>query len=121
MFSPIERQMPWKTPVEPVKWIPARRRSATTGSPTSPPEPGMKLITPGGRPASWSNFITNQLLWTEVEAGFHRQVLPSSAGAVGRLPAMEVKLKGVTANTKPSRGRCSTRFQQPGLDSGWAS
>jgi hypothetical protein len=27
------------------------------------------------------------------------------AGAVGRLPAIDVKLKGVIANTKPSRGR----------------
>ena len=37
--------------------------------------------------------------------GFHTTVLPISAGAVGRLPAMEVKLKGVTASTNPSRGR----------------
>ena len=30
-------------------------------------------------------------------AGFHRQVLLINAGEVGRLPAMAVKLKGVTA------------------------
>jgi hypothetical protein len=43
------------------------------------------------------------------------------AGAVGRLPAMAVKLKGVTAKTKPSRGRYSRRFQTPGeLKGCWA-
>ena len=42
------------------------------------------------------------------DAGFHTTVLPISAGAVGRLPAMLVKLNGVTAKTKPSSGRCST-------------
>ncbi len=39
--------------------------------------------------------------------GFHTATLPSMAGAAGRLPAMEVKLKGVRANTKPSSGRNS--------------
>jgi hypothetical protein len=29
--------------------------------------------------------------------GFHTTVLPMSAGAVGRLPEIAVKLKGVTA------------------------
>jgi len=28
------------------------------------------------------------------------------AGAVGRLPAIAVKLNGATAKTKPSSGRC---------------
>ena len=32
-----------------------------------------------------------------VEAGFHTTVFPMSAGAVGRLPPMAVKLNGVTA------------------------
>jgi hypothetical protein len=53
-------------------------------------------------------------LSTAVEAGFHTTVLPHRAGAVGRLPAIEVKLKGVTANTKPSSGRYSSRFHTPG-------
>jgi hypothetical protein len=44
-------------------------------------------------------------------------VLPISAGAVGRFSAMEVKLNGVTANTKPSSGRWSSWFHVPaGLD-----
>ena len=34
-------------------------------------------------------------------SGFHTTVLPMSAGAVGRLPAMEVKLNGVTAQHEP--------------------
>ena len=50
--------------------------------------------------------------------GFHTTTLPSSAGAVGRFPAIEVKLNGVMASTKPSSGRYSIRFQTPGLDSG---
>jgi len=40
-----------------------------------------------------------------VDAGFHIVTLPIMAGEVGRLPAIAVKLNGVTANTKPSRGR----------------
>jgi hypothetical protein len=47
--------------------------------------------------------------------------LPISAGEVGRLAAMEVKLKGVTAKTKPSSGRYSLRFQMPGEESGCSS
>ena len=35
-------------------------------------------------------------------------VLPIIAGAVGKLPAMAVKLNGVTAKTKPSSGLCCT-------------
>ncbi len=37
-----------------------------------------------------------------------------SAGAVGRLPAIDVKLNGVTAYTNPSSGRYSIWFQTPG-------
>src|ERR671930_1371963 len=39
-----------------------------------------------------------------VPAGFQTTELPSKAGAVGRLPPIAVKLKGVTANTNPSVG-----------------
>jgi hypothetical protein len=45
-------------------------------------------------------------------------VLPISAGAIGRLPAIAVKLNGVSANTKPSRGRSSIMFHTPGADFG---
>lgn len=56
--------------------------------------------------------------WAEyfaVAAGFHTTVLPIGAGALGIFPAMAVKLNGVTANTKPSRGgspRGSTRLTE---------
>ena len=40
-----------------------------------------------------------------VAPGFHSTVLPISAGAPGRLPAMAVKLNGVTAYTNPSSDR----------------
>ena len=36
-------------------------------------------------------------LGTAEDAGFHTTVLPMRAGAVGRFPAIDVKLKGVTA------------------------
>ena len=56
-----------------------------------------------------------------VDAGFSTTVLPIRAGAVDRLPAMAVKLKGATANTKPSSPRYSSRFQTPGDDVGCSS
>ena len=54
-------------------------------------------MTPGGSPAASSSFMMYQALGIAVEAGFQTTVLPISAGAVGRLPAIEVKLNGVTA------------------------
>ena len=54
-----------------------------------------------------------EYIW--VGAGFHTTVLPISAGAVARLAAMEVKLKGEMANTNPSSARYSVRFHIPGL------
>ena len=51
--------------------------------------------------------------YTLEDAGFHRATLPINAGAVGKFPAMEVKLIGVTAKTNPSSGRYSTIFHIP--------
>ena len=65
-------------------------------------------MTPGGKPAASISFMRCQPVKTADEAGFQSTVLPISAGAVGRLPAMEAKLKGVTAKTKPSSARYST-------------
>tara|TARA_B100000686_G_C16060965_1_gene604638 strand:- start:46 stop:201 length:156 start_codon:yes stop_codon:yes gene_type:complete len=45
--------------------------------------------------------------YTDVDAGFQSDTFPIMAGAVGRLPEIEVKLNGETAKTKPSRGRYS--------------
>jgi hypothetical protein len=75
--------------------------------------PVTMLMTPGGRPASISSFIRKCAVYSVELAGFHTTVLPISAGAVGRLPAMAVKLNGVTAKTKPSSGRYSRRFHIP--------
>ena len=55
------------------------------------------LITPGGSPASSSSRIVQWAAKVWVGAGFHTTVLPISAGAVGRLPAIAVKLNGVIA------------------------
>src|SRR5262245_20081083 len=106
--------MCWKTGVLPVKWTPARCGDVIAGLPTDAPRPGTKLITPGGRPAASNSRIRYQLLRIDDDAGFHSTVLPISAGAVGRFPAIDVKLKGVTANTKPSSARYSRRFHCPG-------
>src|SRR5688572_26840031 len=118
MLLPIVRHICLNTGVEPVKWTPARSRWASTVSPTVAGWPGTKLMTPGGRPAACSSSMITEPDSTAVEAGFHTTVLPHSAGAVGRLPAIEVKLNGVTANTKPSSGRYSTRFHVPGAEIG---
>ncbi len=48
-------------------------------------------------PPPRSSCMMYQALGIAAEAGFQTTVLPMSAGAVGRLPAIEVKLKGVTA------------------------
>ncbi len=57
MLAPIVFHIEWNTEVEPVKWMPANSGDASTGSPTSPPEPTTRLITPGGRPAASSSFM----------------------------------------------------------------
>src|SRR5438105_8257928 len=118
MLRPTVSHIAWNVPVDPVKWIPARCGDASTGSPIVAPGPGTMLITPGGRPAASSTSMMTCAEKIAVDAGFHTTVLPISAGAVGRLPAIDVKLKGVAANTKPSSGRCSNRFHDPGADAG---
>src|SRR5579864_6358008 len=101
--------------------MPARSGLASTGSPTSEPEPYTRLMTPGGRPASSYSFISHHAEYAAVDAGFHTTVFPIRATEVGRFAPMAVKLKGVTANTKPSSGRYSMRFHTPGDDIGCSS
>ena len=69
----------------------------STTSETSTPSPGSMLMTPGGIPASSSSSIVRCAANCWVGDGFQITVLPISAGAVGRLPAIAVKLNGVTA------------------------
>src|SRR5437867_7288056 len=105
MRLPTVSHIAWKVAVEPVKWMPARSGEASAGSPTSPPAPGTMLMTPGGSPAASKISMMTWAAYTAVDAGFHSTVLPMIAGAVGRLPPIEVKLNGVTAKTNPSSGR----------------
>jgi hypothetical protein len=63
------------------------------------------LITPGGKPAASKRRMMKCAAYCCVGLGFQMTTLPIRAGAVGRLPAIEVKLNGVIAYTKPSRGR----------------
>jgi hypothetical protein len=55
------------------------------------------LITPGGMPAVSSSSMVTWAANCWVGEGFQTTVLPISAGAVGRLPAIAVKLNGVIA------------------------
>ena len=80
-----------------MKWIPASAGSASSTSEISRPSPVSRLITPGGRPASSSSRMVRCAARLWVGEGFQITVLPISAGAVGRLPAIAVKLNGVIA------------------------
>ena len=97
MLLPMVRHSIWNTGVDPVKWIPARSRWVMVTSETGMPVPVTMLITPAGRPASTSSSMSTDAANCCVAAGFHTTVLPMRAGAVGRLPAMAVKLNGVIA------------------------
>ena len=105
MFAPTPDHNCWNTLVEPVKWMPARSRWASTTSEISGPSPGSMLITPAAVPPRCSRSMISDAASCWVIDGFHSTTLPISAGAVGRLPAIAVKLNGVTAYTKPSSGR----------------
>src|ERR1700716_2108423 len=118
MRSPTWLQMPRNAAVEPVKWTPARSGLASAAGTRSGPEPCTRFTTPAGRPAAWSSRIAWWAARAADSDGFHTTVQPISAALAGRLAAIDVKLKGVTARTKPSRGRYSIRFQTPADDSG---
>ena len=85
-------------------------RGGTTGDQVYDPQGA-------GRPPATaaSDIAQPAVAWS---AGFHTTVLPISAGAVGRLPAIAVKLNGVIAVTKPSNGLWSVRFHSPGAEPG---
>src|SRR6266542_997090 len=104
--------------VEPVKWMPARSGSASTTSETANPSPVTRVMTLGGSPAASKSRMVKCAANCWVGDGFQMTVLPMSAGADGRLPAIAVKLNGVIAYTKPSSGRWSNRFHIPLEDSG---
>ena len=97
MWVPTSRHSRWNVAVLPVKWMPASRGSASATSETTGPSPRTRLITPAGRPAASSSCIVRYAASAWVGDGFHTTTLPISAGAVGRLPAIAVKLKGVIA------------------------
>ncbi|CPU45872.1 Uncharacterised protein [Mycobacteroides abscessus] len=61
------------------------------------PSPFSRLITPGGSPAASRSSRVKCAAKACVTEGFHTTVFPKSAGAVGRFPAIAVKLKGVIA------------------------
>ena len=105
MFEPIVFHMLLNTLVEPVKCTPAKSQCASAMSEIIAASPGMKLITPGGSPASSSSSIVYHDDSSAVADGFQITTLPIIAGALGRLPPIAVKLNGVTAYTKPSSGR----------------
>ena len=83
--------------MEPVKWMPARSGWVRAALLTSMPSPVTRLITPAGSPAASNSRIVQCAANCCVGDGFQTTVLPISAGAVGRLPAIAVKLNGVIA------------------------
>src|SRR5207245_1127751 len=91
--------------------MPASSRCASTCSEMFAALPLTMLMTPGGSPASLKSSIRKCVTRSVCVAGLKTTVLPISAAAVGRLAAIDVKLNGLTAKTKPSRGRYSRRFQ----------
>ena len=97
MFFPMVPHIELNTPVEPVKCTPARSSCVSAMSEIIAGSPGRKLITPGGSPASCSNRSVCHAESSAEDAGFQSTTLPISAGAVGRLPPIAVKLNGVTA------------------------
>ena len=98
MLVPTSRHRCWNVAVEPVKWMPASRGSASTTSETAKPSPVTRLITPG-RQAGGLEQLHGQVrrrtsAWQTASTP---RCCPSAPGAVGRLPAMAVKLNGVIA------------------------
>ncbi len=83
------------------------------------PETKIWLMTPSGSPASLKSSMMTLADRICALEGFHTTTLPSTAGAEGRLPEIEVKLKGVRAKTNPSSGLQSRRFQNPDGEIGW--
>src|SRR5689334_11926697 len=96
MFSPMERQSERKICEEPVKCRPAKSRDSSTVVVAMAGSAGMKLITPGGRPACCRIWKKCQLASADFCDGFQRQTLPIRAGPQHRLAPMAVKLKGLT-------------------------
>ena len=80
-----------------MKCTPARSGWGSATSETSLPSPVTRLMTPLGMPASSSSSMSSTAEWVCVGDGFQITTLPIRAGAVGRFPAMAVKLKGVIA------------------------
>ena len=98
MFSPTSRHSCWKTAVEPVKWMPARSGSASATSETGVAVAGHH-VDDAGRQAGLLEQRHEQVrgeLLASAPASRPR-CCPSAPGAVGRLPAIAVKLNGVIA------------------------
>lgn len=89
------------TSFEPVKAMKRVRGSSTRASPIVRPDPGTKLTTPGGKPASWSRSTNTAAITGESLDGLSRTVLPATIAAVV-IPAMMAKAKfqgGITSPT----------------------
>src|SRR5690606_18634879 len=106
------------TPVDPVKWTPAKSGLAINVSEIIAASPITIFMTPAGTPASLKTSIITFAEYIWVLLGFQTTTLPISAALAGRFPAMAVKLKGVIAYTNPSKGLYSMRFQAAAVDSG---
>lgn len=88
-----------------------RRTLAVSLMVASPLGVGRNWMTFLGSPASRRIWKTIQDAYAAPGEGFQRRTFPTRAGAPTRFPPMAVKLNGVTAKTKPSRARYSTRLR----------
>mmetsp|Transcript_35646 Transcript_35646/g.63698 ORF Transcript_35646/g.63698 Transcript_35646/m.63698 type:complete len:256 (-) Transcript_35646:206-973(-) len=102
-----------KVSVLPVKCTPPSSGLLKTQFPNTGPLQGRKFTIPSGSPASFRIFKMIQHPRMLLSEGFQRLTLPMTAGAEWRLAAIAMKLKGVIAATKPSKGRYSCRFHTP--------
>src|SRR5262245_31938293 len=90
----------------PVKVTLATRGSDTSQSPTVPPGPTTRLMTPAGRPASLKIRQSAAAVSGVVEAGFSTTALPAAnAGATLWATRLSGKLKGAMATTTPTGRR----------------
>src|SRR5919204_6344602 len=98
---------------EPVKETKRIWGCATRYSPTSPPGPGTKLTTPGGRPASCSAWTKSAPITGVRLDGLSRTVLPATiAAAVMPARMASGKFQGGTIRPTPS-GREKRALSEP--------
>src|ERR1041385_9379475 len=106
--SPITRR---PTAVEPVNDILSTMGCLTSSSPAPPPNPGMILTTPGGKPAACTIDASSIAVTGVSSEGLRTTVLPAaSAGPSFQTAILRGKFHGMMAPTTPTGSR-TTKFR----------